>query len=87
MINLIYSPQRRDINVDYKVNGDILNVKIGDKTENFDFTGMQEGHASSITADILPLNPVVSAEKVGDVIDVTVIRFYGKDEKEVFENV
>lgn len=87
MINLIESPQRSDLKADYKTNRDTLTVIIGDKTEMFDFTGLQEGYSNSITSDILPINPVVSAEKVGDTVNVTVIRFYGEDEKEVFENV
>lgn len=87
MINLIETPQRSDFKADYKVRGDILTVTIGNKTEIFDFTGLQEGYADIISADILPVNPVVSAEKVGDIVNVTVIRFYGEDEKELFENV
>ena len=87
VINLIETPQRSDFKADYKVNGDMLNVTIEDKTETFDFTGLQDGYAGSITSDILPLNPVVSAEKIGDIINVTVIRFYGENEKELFEDV
>jgi len=87
MINLIYTPQRLDLKAEYTIMDDVLKIKIGDKIELFDFTGLEEGYADSITADILPLNPVVSAKKVGDTVNVTVIRFYGADEKELFENV
>lgn len=86
MINLIYSPQRADFKAEYIVNNDILTVKIGDKEENFDFTGLEEGVAEEIIAEELPINPVISAEKIGDVIDVEVIRFYTFEEKELFEN-
>ena len=86
MINLTYTPQRADIKAEYIVNNDILVVKINDITETFDFTGLAEGMAEEIIAEVLPINPIVKAEKIGDTVNVTVIRFYGADEKEVFEN-
>lgn len=85
MINLIETPQRADIKAEYNVNGDVLTVKIGEIEEIFDFTGLEEGRAEEIIAEELPVNPVVTAEKIGDVINVTVIRFYGEDEKHLFE--
>lgn len=86
MINLTYTPQRADIKAEYIVNNDILVVKINDITETFDFTGLEEGKAEEIIAEVLPINPIVKVEKIGDTVNVTVIRFYGADEKEVFEN-
>ena len=86
MINLTYTPQRADIKAEYIVNNDILVVKINDITETFDFTGLAEGMAEEIIAEVLPINPIVKVEKIGDTVNVTVIRFYGADEKEVFEN-
>ena len=86
MINLIETPQRADSKAEYTINGDILTVKINNIEETFDFTGFEEGTAEEIIAEVLPINPIVSAEKVGDVINITVIRFYGEGEKEVFEN-
>lgn len=85
MINLIETPQRADIKAEYNVNGDVLTVKIGEIEEMFDFTGLEEGVAEEIIAEELPVNPVLTAEKIGDVINVTVIRFYGEDEKHLFE--
>ena len=86
MINLTYTPQRADIKAEYITNNDVLTVKINDKTEAFDFTGLEEGKAEEIIAEVLPINPIVKVEKIGDTVNVTVIRFYGADEKEVFEN-
>lgn len=87
MINLIYTPQRADFKAEYIVNDDILTVKIGDKEENFDFTGLEEGVAEEIIAEELPINPVISAEKIGDIVNIVAIRFYGEDEKHLFEVV
>ena len=86
MINLIYTPQRAEIKAEYIVDNDVLTVKIDDVEEVFDFTGLEEGMAEEIIAEALPINPIVKVEKIGDTVNVTVIRFYGADEKEVFEN-
>jgi len=85
MINLIETPQRADIKAEYIINNDVLTVKIGEIEEIFDFTGLEEGRAEEIIAEELPVNPVVTAEKTGNVVNVTVIRFYGEDEKHLFE--
>lgn len=86
IINLIKTPQRADIKVEYTINGDILTVTIDEITEIFDFTGFEEGIAEEIIAEHLPINPVISAEKIGDIVTVRVIRFYTFEEKELFEN-
>lgn len=87
MINLIKTPQRADIKAEYIINNDILMVQINDTIETFDFTGLEEGIAEEIIAEVLPINPIISAEKIGDTINIKVIRFYGEDEKHLFEVV
>lgn len=86
MINLIATPQRADIKVIYIVNNDILTIKIDNIEEIFDFTGLDEGVAEEITVEKLPINPILKAEKVGDTINIEVLRFYTFEEKELFEN-
>lgn len=86
IINLIETPQRADIKAEYTINNDILTVTMGELTETFDFTGLEEGIAEEIIAEILPLNPIVNVEKIGDEVNITAIRFYTFDEKELFEN-
>ena len=86
MINLIETPQRADFKAEYIINNDILTVRIDNITEIFDFTGLEEGIAEEIIAEILPINPIISAEKIGDTINIKVIRFYTFEEKELFEN-
>nr|DAM13543.1 MAG TPA: hypothetical protein [Caudoviricetes sp.] len=85
MINLTYTPQRADFKAEYKVEDDVLTVKIGTIEETFDFTGLPKGIAEEIIVEKLPINPIVSVEKANDVIDITVIRFYSKEEKYLFE--
>jgi len=86
MINLIYTPQRADFKAEYITNDDILTVKIDNRIETFDFTGLEEGIAEEIITEVLPMNPIVSAEKIGDITNIEVIRFYTFEEKELFEN-
>lgn len=85
MINLIKMPQRADTKAEYTTNNDILTVKIGEAEETFDFTDLPDGEAEEVIAELLPINPIVSVKKENGIIDITVIRFYGKDEKELFE--
>ena len=85
MINLIETLQRAEIKAKYIVNNDALTVVIDDKTEVFDFIGLEEGIAEEVIAEELPINPIISAEKIGDTVNVTVIRFYDESEKELFE--
>ena len=89
MINLIETPQRADASVHYKISEDVLTVTINKDiyttTEVFDFTGLQEGKAEEVIAEVLPVNPIVNVEKIGDVINITVIRFYSFEEKGLFE--
>jgi len=91
MINLIETPQRSDIKANYIIENDILTVIVDDgtakATEVFDFTGLEEGIAEEIIAEALPVNPIISVEKIGDIVNITVIRFYGKNEKHLFEVV
>lgn len=87
MINLIETPQRNDfLRAKYTVNDDMLTVKIDNVEEVFDFTELEEGAVEEIIVEKLPVNPIVSIEKIDDGLSVTVIRFYGKDEKKLFEN-
>lgn len=85
MIKLIETPQRSDIKAEYILNNDLLTVKISDIEEVFDFTGLEEGIAEEIIVEKLPVNPIISVEKTGDTINIKVIRFYGEDEKHLFE--
>lgn len=86
MINLIKVPQRADVQIVHTINNDILTIKIDEIEETFDFTGLNEGIAEEIIVENLPLNPILKAEKIGDTINIEVLRFYSFEEKELFEN-
>lgn len=86
MINLIEIPQRSDTEIEYATKNNKLTVKIDELEEVFDFTGLQEGIAEEIIIEKLPINPILKAEKIGDTINIEVLRFYSFEEKELFEN-
>lgn len=86
MIKIIETPQYSSYKCEYEIEGDVLTITMNEETEVIDLTELEEGQAESIELEVLPINPVVSIEKTGEVIEVTLIRFYDDDEKEVFEN-
>jgi hypothetical protein len=86
VIDLILMPQRSGFKAEYQISGDVLSIAIDGESENFDFTGLEEGVAGEIITETLPVNPVISVGKTGDIVTVKAIRFYGEDEKEVFES-
>ena len=82
-----YTPQRSDIyRVTYELNECVLKITLNDIEEVFDFTEFEDGIAEEITPDKLPLNPIVSLEKINGEIHATVIQFYGEMEKSVYES-
>lgn len=86
MIKILETPQYAPFKYTYEIKGDILTLTVNEKAEVIDLTELEEGKAESIELEILPINPVVSIEKTGEIIEVTLIRFYDEDEKELFEN-
>ena len=86
MIKIIETPQYAPFKYTYEIKGDVLTLTMNKETEVLDLTDLEDGKAESIELEVLPINPVVAIEKTGEVIEVTLIHFYGDDEKEVFEN-
>lgn len=85
MIN--YTPQFSDFYVStYQLENDVLTVSINDVVETFDFSSFGDGVAEEIIPDLLPINPIVSVERVDGVLNITVIQFYGESEKSVYES-
>ena len=86
MIKIIETPQFAPFKYTYEIKGDVLTLTMNEETEVLELTELEDGKAESIELEVLPINPVVSIEKTGEVIEVTLIRFYDDDEKELFEN-
>ena len=86
MIKTIETPQYAPFQYSYEIKGDVLTLTMNEETEVLDLTDLEDGKAESIELEVLPINPIVSIEKTGEIIEVTLIRFYDDDEKDVFEN-
>lgn len=86
MIKIIESPQYSSFKYTYEIKGNVLTLMMNEETEVLDLTELEDGKAESIELEVLPINPVVAIEKTGEVIEITLIRFYDDDEKDVFEN-
>ena len=86
MIKILETPQYAPFKYTYEIKGDVLTLTMNKETEVLDLTDLEDGKAELIELEVLPINPVVSIEKTGETIEVTLIRFYDNDEKEVFEN-
>lgn len=85
-MKIIEVPQRSDMVISYEVKGEILEVTIDNTNEAFDFTGLPDGVMEEIETMSLLVNPILSASKVDGVLTVEILRFYGLEEKGVFEN-
>lgn len=78
-MKIVYTPQRNDAVVEYRFAGEAVTAVIADQSETFDFTGMPDGRAESITADTLPICPVLSAERANGDLTVKLLYWYGAD--------
>lgn len=86
MIRIFETPQYATLKYSYEIKGDVLTLTMNEETEVLDLTELEDGKAESIELEVLPINPVGSIQKTGEIIEVTLIRFYDDDEKELFEN-
>lgn len=77
--------QRSDIKMSYSIEGDSITVNINDVYETFDFSNVEDGVLESIDVEALEINPIISAKKTGDIISIDIIKFYGVEEKSLYE--
>jgi hypothetical protein len=75
-MEVLYSPQRSDNVIVYGFSGDIVSVTLNGQSDIFDFTSMPNGEVKNVTTT-LPVNPIVSAERVEGVLRVTLLYFHG----------
>lgn len=87
MLIIIESPEYSNHTMSYGVSGDILTVTVNGVMDWIDFSQFPDGEAFFKDVDsILPVDPFFNIKKVDGVTTVTLRRFYGDDEKEVFES-
>lgn len=79
-------PQRSDFyTMSYEINNDILEITINGTSEVFDFTGLPDGVIDSLEIESLSINPIIEAKKEDGILTVSMIRFYGSEEKHIYE--
>lgn len=89
-MNAVFTPQvpHFAVEANYSATGDVLTVEINGISEVFDFTGMPDGRASEVTAETLPINPVLGAVKENGTLTVTLAKYIGpKPEMEEYINI
>lgn len=80
-----FYPQRRDLSQKIIIDKEIITITINDKTEVFDFTNMPEGKMDNIEIEILPFNPIVSAERINGVLKIEILKFHGNLIRDTFD--
>lgn len=70
-----YSPQRSD--VQYKIDGEIVYIKLQDKVTKVDFSGVEDGKLETL------IDYISDAEKVNGKLTVTLIQPLDKDGNEL----
>lgn len=89
-MNIEYTPQRSDNILSYEADGDVLTVTCTQRgqqhQDTFDFSGVPDGELDREQIETtLPVQPILSAKKENGELTVRVLRWYGKDEKHLFE--
>lgn len=81
MMRVLLSPQRADRKINYTFGQDVITAEIDGQTDAFDFSQMPDGEAVNIETT-LPINPILSARRVGGVLEVVLLNWIGPDAPE-----
>lgn len=75
------SPVRSDKTISYEFYGEIITVTIDEQVDRFDFSEVPNGRLEEVETS-LPLNPIVSAERIDGELYVELINFISSDATE-----
>jgi hypothetical protein len=79
MIRLLYSPQFSARRIEYQLEGEVLTATLDTgETDTFDFSALPDGRAEEVSTS-LPIQPIVSAERVAGVLQLELLKFMGLD--------
>lgn len=84
MMRILFSPQVPAIEgqrIHYTFGYDVITAEIDGQTDVFDFSQMPDGEAVNIETT-LPINPILSARRVGGVLEVVLLNWIGPDATE-----
>jgi hypothetical protein len=83
IVKILYSPQRNDSKINYKFDGEKIVVTICNTTDTFDFSTMKDGKAVVEKIEtVLPINPIISAERKDGILSVILLNYIGADATE-----
>lgn len=77
-----YNPQRSDNRLNYTFDGEVIHciyIENGEKwRDTFDFSTLPNGKLTDLSTT-LPINPIISAERVDGELKVELLYFHGAD--------
>lgn len=81
MMKIKYSPQRSEERIEYIFEGERIIATFNGDSDTFDFSDFPDGYAENIETT-LPVNPIVSAERIDGELHVELLNFIGEDATE-----
>ena len=80
-MKVLFSPQVNDEIIEYNFEREKITAIYKGESDTFDFSSFPDGKAENIETS-LPVNPIVSAERIDGVLHVKLINFIGEDATE-----
>jgi hypothetical protein len=79
---LKFSPQFSTKRISYQIAGEVVTATLDTgETDTFDFSALPDGRAEEVSTS-LPVQPIVSAERVNGVLHLELLKFIGLDASE-----
>lgn len=77
-MKILYSPQRSDEKIEYTFENETITATLSGTTDTFDFSTFPDGQANIEKIDtILPVNPIVSAERQDGTLYIKLLNYIG----------
>jgi hypothetical protein len=81
-VRVRYSPQFSIRRIDYEISGEVVTATLDTgEVDVFDFSALPDGRAEEVSTS-LPIQPIVSAERVAGVLQLELLKFIGLDASE-----
>jgi hypothetical protein len=78
-MKILFSPQLNpNVKLQYKFSGEVITVTYGSMIDSFDFSDMPVGILDGVET-ILPVNPIIQAERKDDGLYVTLLNYIDED--------
>lgn len=81
MMKILLSPQISKHLIEYEFGNDVVTATINNESETFDFSDFPDGKAENIETT-LPINPIISAERIEGILHVELVNFIAEDATE-----